>query len=159
MPNPAGVPEPNYESETGHTLLSSISREMVRAMKSYYGKGPVRAKSYFLDDLLFVALRGGTTVAEVTMLEAGHQDEVRRFRQVFANEMAERLIGTIEQLTDRKVITYQSQILFNPDLVIEIFVFDKSLHRAAHEETAEAILGSGKNVHDGDEVEPVPDES
>lgn len=54
--------------------------------------------------------------------------------------MAERLVGTIEQLTDRKVLAYQSQILFEPPMVVQVFVFDKPLERPVIEETARAVL-------------------
>lgn len=109
-------------------------------MKQYYGRGPTRAKSYLFDDLLFVVMRGGTLQAEKTLLEAGFSDAVREFRQKFENVMGEHLIGTVEQLTERKVVTYQSQILFNPEIVIEIFVFDQPVSRSALEQTAQALL-------------------
>lgn len=89
-------------------------------MKSYFGRGPTKAKSYLVDDLLFVVMRGGMTDAEQTLLDAGEADAVRAFRQHFENVMGDRLIGTIEQLTGREVITYQSQVLFNPYTIIEI---------------------------------------
>ena len=38
--------------------------------------------------------------------------------------MAGRLMEMIERLTERKVLTYQSQVLFEPDVVVEIFLFD-----------------------------------
>jgi hypothetical protein len=34
------------------------------------------------------------------------------------------LIGVVEELTGRKVLTYQSQVLFDPDIALELFVFD-----------------------------------
>jgi uncharacterized protein YbcI len=104
--------------------LQRISTEMVRAMKQYYGKGPVSAKSYLVDDLLFVVMRGGITQAEQTMLDAGREAAVRNFRQEFENEMAEVLPRMVERVTGRRVVTYQSQVLFDPNLTIEIFVFD-----------------------------------
>jgi uncharacterized protein YbcI len=140
------VPEPEVEVHEGESVLSAISRELVTAMKKYYGLGPTRAKSYLVDDLLFVVMRGGITAAERTMLGAGEQDAVRAFRQRFENVMAERLVGTIEQLTDRKVINYQSQVLFDPDLTIEMFVFDRPVRREALEETARAVLGSEDGI-------------
>lgn len=130
-----GERDPNPEG----SLLSRISTEMVRAMKHYYGKGPVHAKSYFVDDLLFVVMRGGITRSEETMLHAGHQDTVRQFRQDFENEMAPRLTEMIEQLTGRHVVNYQSQILFDPDMTVEIFVFENQAGRREREETAEAV--------------------
>lgn len=107
-------PEPALESQSGASLLSAISREMVKAMKTYYGRGPTKAKSYLMDDLLFIVMREGITQAEETMLSAGKEDEVQAFRRQFEKIMAERLVGTIEQLTDRKVVAYQSQVLFDP---------------------------------------------
>jgi uncharacterized protein YbcI len=139
------------------SLLSAISREMVRTMKTYYGKGPEKAKSYLVDDLLFIVMRGGGTVAEQTMIDAGQEDAVRDFRQRFENEMSERLTYMVEQLTKRKVINYQSQILFDPDISIEIFVFDKPIAEEAREETAEALMDPERGVGEvsGDEVEAV----
>jgi uncharacterized protein YbcI len=140
MPDSLDAPDPALSVPEGTSLLSTISREMVKAMKTYYGRGPTKAKSYLVDDLLFIVMRGGSTEAEKTMLEAGEQDAVREFRQRFENVMAARLVGTIEQLTERKVVNYQSQVLFDPDVTVEIFVFDRPIERRAAEETARALL-------------------
>jgi uncharacterized protein YbcI len=97
---------------------------MVKAQKEFFGRGPENAKAYLLDDVMIVIMRGGLTTAERTMLDFGHPDQVRAFRQLFQNEMSERLMRSVSELTGRKVITYQSQILFEPDMMVEIFVFD-----------------------------------
>jgi uncharacterized protein YbcI len=108
----------------GGDLLSRLSNEMVQAQKSFFGTEPTAAKSYIFDDLLLIVMRGGFTTAERTMLDFGHADLVRRFRQIFENEMGDALIGVVEELTGRKVLTYQSQVLFDPDIALELFVFD-----------------------------------
>lgn len=115
----------------GAELLSRISNEMVRLMKEYFGRGPTSAKSYMLDDLLVVVMRDGMTTAERTMLEFGRADMVRQFRQEFENEMTDRLVGAVERLTGRKVVTYQSQVMFDPNTVVELFVFDEPAPQAA----------------------------
>jgi len=127
--------------ETGGNLLTRISNEMVNAQKKFFGKGPTSAKSYMFDDMLFIVMRGGFTTAEKTMLEFGQPDLVRQFRQIFENEMTERLHTMIEELTGRKVLTYQSQILFDPDVVIEMFVFDSEGGKGTVEATARGQLG------------------
>ena len=114
----------DVEHTEGHSLLTRISTEMVRAQKKFFGKGPTQAKSYFLDDMLIVVMKGGLTTAEKTMLEFGEEDQVREFRQVFENQMCERLSELIADLTGRNVISYQSQIMFSPGRVVEMFVFD-----------------------------------
>jgi hypothetical protein len=40
--------------------------------------------------------------------------------------MTSRIVALVQDITGRRVLTYQSQILFNPDLVVEIFVFDRT---------------------------------
>jgi uncharacterized protein YbcI len=121
----SGIEKPDEptDSEDG-SVLARISTEMVRTFKQYYGKGPVSAKSYLVDDLLFVVMREGITQAEQTMLDAGRAGTVRNFRQEFENEMTEVLTRMVERVTGRRVVTYQSQVLFDPNLTIEIFVFD-----------------------------------
>jgi len=109
----------------GQSLLARISTEVVRTLKDSFGKGPVKAKSYLLDDFLLVVMRGGVTVAEQTMLDRGHGDLVRTFRQTYQNEMGDQLVARVEALTGRKVVNYQSQILFEPHIVMEIFFFDR----------------------------------
>jgi uncharacterized protein YbcI len=105
-------------------LLAKISTEVVRTLKDSFGKGPLKAKSYMLDDFLLVVMRGGVTVAEQTMLDRGHSDLVRQFRQTYQNEIGDHLVAKIEALTGRKVVNYQSQILFEPHIVMEVFFFE-----------------------------------
>jgi uncharacterized protein YbcI len=108
----------------GQSVTAQISTEVVRTLKETFGKGPVKAKSYLLDDFLLVVMRGGMTVAEETMLARGHGDLVRQFRQTYQNEIGDILVAKVETLTGRKVATYQSQVLFDPHIVMEIFFFD-----------------------------------
>ena len=126
--------------EEGVDLLSRISTEMVRAQKKYFGRGPTRTKSYMLDDFLLIVMRGSQTQAEHTMIEFGQQNLVREFRQQFENEMTSRLVGMVEELTGRKVLGYQSQILFEPEVVIEIFFFDEDAGESDVEATARGQL-------------------
>jgi uncharacterized protein YbcI len=134
-------------------LLSQISTQMVRAMKHYYGKGPISAKSYLIDDLLFIVMREGMTQSEQTMLDAGHETTVRNFRQEFENEMAQRLTDMVEQLTGRRVINYQSQVMFDPNMTVEMFVFDDPAREDQLKETAEAITDPRIGLARSEEVE------
>jgi uncharacterized protein YbcI len=124
---------------TSQPSLSEISRELVAAMKQNYGRGPVSAKSYLIDDFLLVVMRGGMNTAEQTMLNKGRSDIVREFRQAFQNEMGEYLISIIERLTGRRVVTYQSQVLFDPDVIIEIFFFEEPADADALAETVRVL--------------------
>ena len=153
MPDPSGVPDPALgEKEETHDLLAAISREVVGNLKRFYGKGPVKAKTYLMDDFCLVVTRNGQLTAEDTMIEAGLEDTVRQFRQEFQNQMAERLIGTVEQLTGRKVLTYQSQVFFRPHIVCEMFFFDDDLEDHMVRRTVDALTNRELGVVNGDDL-------
>jgi uncharacterized protein YbcI len=141
-----GSVTPPGDPERSQGLLGEISTQMVRTMKEYYGTGPTKVKSYMMDDLLFVVMRGGVLKAEETLLQSGEQDTVREFRQRFENEMTDRLTYLVEQLTGRKVINYQSQVMFNPHMVVEMFVFEQPADQREREETARSIAEPEKGI-------------
>jgi len=39
-------------------LLAKISAEIVAMLREYYGRGPMKAKTYALDDIIVVVMRG-----------------------------------------------------------------------------------------------------
>jgi uncharacterized protein YbcI len=132
--NDPGVPEEDVGR--GQSLLARISTEVVQTFKEYYGRGPTSAKSYMMDDLLFVVMRGGLTAPEKFLLEQGEEDVVRAYRQTFENRMTAILSEKITQLTGRTVQGFQSQVLFDPDLTVEIFIFDDGAPEEAANATA-----------------------
>ena len=138
--SPEGSDPAEDGQDRGQGLLARLSTEMVRAQKEFFGKGPTQAKSYILDDMLVIVMRGGLTTAELTMLEFGQTDLVRQFRQLFENEMTARLTDMVEELTGRKVATYQSQVMFDPNVVVEMFMFDDIADSRARQATAEGQL-------------------
>ena len=106
------------------SLRAAIATAMVGMKKQYYGRGPTAAKAWLLDDYVFVALEGGLTRNEETLLEDGKDDLVRSYRLSFQETMTETTTGAIEELTGRKVLTYHSQIVFRPTRSFEIFLLE-----------------------------------
>jgi uncharacterized protein YbcI len=106
-------------------MRKDISNAMVGLKKQLYGKGPVKAKTFINDNIIFVVLEGGLTKNEETLLAAGEDKLVRQYRLRFQEVVARTGHETIERLTGCKVLTYHSQIVFNPDRAFEIFVLDR----------------------------------
>ena len=61
---------------SGGELLSAISTRIVGLLREHYGRGPMRAKTYVLDDLVVCVLRNGFIPIEETMMESGKADQV-----------------------------------------------------------------------------------
>lgn len=97
---------------------------MVSLFKRYYGKGPSAAKALLRDEYVVVMLEGGLTRNEETLLEAGLKDEIRRFRLAFQESVEEQARQAIAQATGRQVLTYHSQVMFDPFRGVEIFVLE-----------------------------------
>jgi uncharacterized protein YbcI len=110
-------------------IRHDISNAMVSLKKEFYGKGPVKAKTYLNDNYVFCAMEGGLTRNEETMLAAGHEEVVRAYRLNFQEIVTETTTGAVEKITGRKVIGYHSQIVFDPTRVFEIFVLDSPVGR------------------------------
>ena len=51
---------------------------MVSAKARRYGRGPTRARTYFDDEYVFVAMEGGLTASEEALIEAGEHALVRQ---------------------------------------------------------------------------------
>jgi uncharacterized protein YbcI len=109
-------------------LLSAISTAIVRLMREHYGRGPIQAKTYALDDIVVCVLRGaGFTRLEQTIMDAGDGERVVAMRENFQEMMAARYTEMIEELTGRKVIAFISQAHVEPDLTVEMFFIDRPL--------------------------------
>jgi uncharacterized protein YbcI len=116
-------PRPEISGET----LAAVSREMGRLKAEYYGRGPDEAKAFINDEFLFCVMKDGLTTVERTLLAGGEHDLVRDVRLRFQQQLREDFTGAIERITGHEVLTYQSQVLFDPDYVIEMFVLGPRL--------------------------------
>ena len=112
----------------GGELLSAISTRIVALLREHYGRGPMKAKTYVLDDIIVVVMRGsGFTPLEQTIMNSGEPNRVIAMREDFQRVMARRYEETIEELTGRKVLAFLSQAHVEPDITMEIFFVDRPL--------------------------------
>jgi uncharacterized protein YbcI len=112
---------------SGGELLSSISNRIVGLLREHYGRGPMRAKTYVLDDLVVCVMRNGFIPIEETMMQSGKQDQVLEMRRDFQKMMGLRYKEIVEELTGRKVAAFLSQAHIEPDLTLEIFLLEAPL--------------------------------
>jgi uncharacterized protein YbcI len=110
--------------EPGGSVRAALANAMVGMKKQYYGRGPTAAKAWILDDYVFVAMEGGLTRNEETLLADGKEDLVRGYRLSFQETMSETTMAAVEEITGRKVLTYHSQIVFGPTRAFEIFLLE-----------------------------------
>jgi len=112
----------------GGQLLAAISTRIVAILRERYGRGPMKAKTYAIDDIIVVVMRGsGFTSLEQTIMDSGEPDRIVAMRHDFQRMMTKRFKETIEELTGRNVVAFLSQAHVEPDITIEIFFVDGPL--------------------------------
>ena len=99
-----------------------ISREMVRLQAEYYGKGPTKAKTYIVEDLVVVVLEESFTRAEKTLAARGERDAIQHIRRRFQQQMSDSFTSIVEQATGRKVRTFMSETNIDDDVSVELFL-------------------------------------
>src|SRR3954467_10453370 len=103
-------------------MRATISNEIVRLQAEYYGKGPPRAKTYIVDDLVVVVLEETFTRAEKTLAERGEREAIQHIRRRFQQQMAEDFTSLVEQATGRKVRVFLSETDVDSDVSVETFL-------------------------------------
>ena len=103
-------------------VRATISKEIVRLQAEYYGKGPTRAKTYIVEDLVVVVLEESFTRAEKTLADRGERDAIEHIRRRFQQQMADEFTSVVEQATGRKVRVFLSQTNIDQDVSVETFV-------------------------------------
>lgn len=106
--------------------LAAVANEIVRLKAQYYGRGPTEAKAYQNDEVLVVTLKGGLTTVEKTLLEADEEALIRQVRLRFQEVMEQNFVDAVQRITRRNVLTYMSQIVFDPDYCFEFFVLGRN---------------------------------
>jgi uncharacterized protein YbcI len=103
-------------------MRATISKEIVRLQAEYYGKGPTRAKTYIVEDLVVVVLEESFTRAEKTLAERGEKDAIEHIRRRFQQQMADDFTSVVEQATGRKVRVFLSETNVDLDVSVETFL-------------------------------------
>jgi uncharacterized protein YbcI len=121
-------------------MRATISNEIVRLQAEYYGKGPTKAKTYIVDDLVVCVLEESFTRAEKTLVDRGEREAIQQIRRRFQQQMADEFIGVVEQATGRKVRTFLSETNLEHDVSVETFLLAEArTDMAAFEEDARDV--------------------
>ena len=105
----------------GH-VRARIANEFVRLHSKYYGKGPTRARTYLIDDLVVVVLEETFTTAERTLIGQGETTSIKHIRRRFQQVMADQFKAIVEQATGRRVRSFMSETDVEQDLSVEVFL-------------------------------------
>jgi uncharacterized protein YbcI len=105
-------------------LLVALSNRIVAIYKELYGKGPVKVRSWYLDDVVVCVLRGGLTRSEQTFVEMGRGDRVVLQRDSFHDAAAPVFMQAVEEITGRPVETVLNATQEENDVSTLVFLLE-----------------------------------
>lgn len=93
------------------SVVASISNEMVRLYKNYFGRGPTRTHTHWAGtDTLIVILEDTFTPAERNLVLMGEHERLRETRMFFQYATVREFCEPIERLTGRTVRAFVSGV-------------------------------------------------
>jgi uncharacterized protein YbcI len=117
------APSNESASERG-LMMAAVSTAIVQIHKKCFGKGPVKARSYLVGNLLAVILEGGYSRGEQTLQENGHIREVLNSRTALQESMESEFRAAVESILYRQVRSFMSASDPLQDLQAELFILE-----------------------------------
>jgi uncharacterized protein YbcI len=97
----------------------------------FYGRGPTKAKTHLVDDIVVCVLWNGFTTVEETLIARDEATAVEAFRRRFQTAMEAQFTEVIERATGREVRAYMSQVHVDPNVAVELFLLEPVASPAA----------------------------
>jgi uncharacterized protein YbcI len=122
MDTPGAVDALPEVVEQRQSVLSEISREMVRLYKEQFGRGPTKARTDFAGaDVVITTLENTFTPAEQRLAEMGEDQRLRDTRLYFQYATDEEFRSVVERILGRRVRAFNSSIDTKADVCVEVF--------------------------------------
>lgn len=101
-------------SKTQGQIEGEISRAVIRFEKEYMGRGPVETKTYLVEDMVFVRLKGVMTPAEHQLASSedsrGGRELIKQVRRELLEKGRPLLEAVVQDVTSRKVLSLHTDI-------------------------------------------------
>jgi len=108
-------------------LAAAISNAIVGIHSKHYGKGPTKAKTYLIDDMVVCVMQDVFTTVERTLIEVGKGELVREVRTTFQYCLREEFTDAVGAVVGRRPISFMSQIDCDADMAVEFFLLENGV--------------------------------
>jgi uncharacterized protein YbcI len=126
----------NVDPDERRSQAQAISNMMTKLHRDHYGRGPNGVRTVIGHDHVISFLEDIYTPVERTLLEGGEIEAVRATRLAFQRTMERRFVEAVEKIVQRRVRAFLSQVTFDPDISVEVFVLERDGNQPAPEGVA-----------------------
>lgn len=103
---------------------TSVGNAITRLHRDHYGRGATTTRTVMQRNYIAVFLHDIYTPVERTLIDAGDAEQVKTTRQAFQMAMRPMFTAAVEEIIGRKVVAFMSQVHFDPDMAVEVFVLE-----------------------------------
>jgi uncharacterized protein YbcI len=101
----------NSQTKTRGEMEAEFSRAMIKFEKEYLGRGPLEARTFFVDDMILVRLRGVLTLAEQKLVQDREgQRLVKETRRQLFETLRVNLESIVAEITGCQLISLHSDL-------------------------------------------------
>jgi uncharacterized protein YbcI len=114
--------------KTKGQVEAEISNALIQFEKEYMGRGPKETRTFIIEDMVLVRLKGVLTPAEQQL--AKHPEGAELMKKVRANlleQARELLIGVIERITGLKTVSLHTDISTKTGERVILFMLQSNL--------------------------------
>ncbi|WP_210491825.1 Na-translocating system protein MpsC family protein [Patulibacter sp. SYSU D01012] len=103
-------------------VLARLSECVVRCLRDYTGRGPMRARAILNGDVAVVVAYDTLTKGERVLADHGGVEDVLAIRRRFQQAMRPELRAQVESVLGRQVLSVMSTNSTDPDCSVELFL-------------------------------------
>ncbi len=115
-------------SNTQGQVEGEISDAVIRFEKEYMGRGPVAARTYIIEDIVLVRLKGVMTPAEHQLAsgeDSRHgRDLIKQVRRELLEKGRPLLEAVVQDVTSRKVVSLHTDVSIITGERVIVFTLD-----------------------------------
>lgn len=118
-------------------MESQVSEAIIKFEKEYFGRGPTEAKTYIIDDIVLVRLKGVLTPAETHLADSPEGAElIKRTREKLLETSRSMIDNIIAGITSCGVKSLHTDISTKTGERLIVFVLDQKLEARFGEKTS-----------------------
>ncbi len=109
-------------------MEAEISNGLIQFEKEYMGRGPIECKTYLIDDMVLIRLKGVLTQAEQQLAKNDEgTDLIKKMRSNLLEQGRGLLTALIEEITSCKIVSLHTDISTKTGERVIIFTLNENL--------------------------------
>jgi uncharacterized protein YbcI len=98
-------------SKTRGEIEADITRTVIKIEKEFFGRGSLEARTFLVNDMILVRLRGGLTLTEKKLAETAHSSTlIKETRRQLFETSRPLLIAKVKEILGCEVLSFHSDV-------------------------------------------------